>query len=61
MIGIAEPETLKNQHIISLKIEVFVCIGYQIKECIDYATLMLVTDVADELEVTNIDLSPISM
>lgn len=31
MIRIAEPKTLKNQHIISLKIEVFICIGSQMK------------------------------
>ena len=37
MIRIAEPKTLKNQHIISLKIEVFICIGSQTKEFIDSA------------------------
>ena len=37
MIGISEPETLKNQHIVTLKIEIFVLIGSKINECIDYA------------------------
>ena len=60
MIRIAKPKTLENQHIVSLKIEIFVCIGSQFGECIDYATSIMMTDVGDELKVTNIHVSPIS-
>ena len=69
MIGISEPKTLKNQHIISLKIKVFSCIGSQTKECINFNAGFI--DVGDRccrqtashqhLEVNKIHLSTTSM